>query len=274
MSKTMQPGEREALGGGDEREALVADGEGLAVLGADVGVGDRLAARPRRRRRACARPASAQVSRSPLAASAVPSGARITQPRRSADIAARRATATSASATLGAPRRGGVWHLGDNSGVSLERASWLAVVAICVIAAILLAIAATAATRSWSPRSARRPRSTCSDTALALSRLATSSAGRGTTPRARCGSARRSAGSRASIAPRTRVGDRVRLLERRPGAELQVQVDVAAGAGAAGAELVVAGDLGRARALAAIAASIRSSSSAGGASSTSTRPDG
>ena len=34
-----------------------------------------------------------------------------------------------------------VWHLSDNSGVSLERASWLAVVAICVIAAILLAIA-------------------------------------------------------------------------------------------------------------------------------------
>ena len=65
----------------------------------------------------------------------------------------------------------------------------------------------------------------------------------------------------------------MRVLERGPGAELQVEVDVAAGAGAAGAELVVAGDLRARRRSAAIAASIRSSSAGGGASSTRTRPE-
>jgi hypothetical protein len=36
---------------------------------------------------------------------------------------------------------GSIWHVGDNSGVSsLQRASWLTVVGICALAAILLAI--------------------------------------------------------------------------------------------------------------------------------------
>ena len=70
----------------------------------------------------------------------MPSSARITHPRRSSDIAARRATATSASATLGAPLAVGSGISSDNSGRVLERASWLAVVAICAIGAILLAI--------------------------------------------------------------------------------------------------------------------------------------
>ena len=135
-----QPGERKALGGGDERETVVADGERLAVLGADVRVGDRLAGGRVGGVEQRSRPASAQVARSPLAASAVPSSARITQPRRSSDIAARRATATSASAALGARVAVGSGISATIAAVSLERASWLAVVAICVIAAILLAI--------------------------------------------------------------------------------------------------------------------------------------
>ena len=86
------------------------------------------------------RPALAQASSGPLAASASPEPLRITQPRRSADIEVSRATATSASAALGTA-------VGSESGtfatipsVSLQRASWLAVVAVCAIAAVLLAV--------------------------------------------------------------------------------------------------------------------------------------
>src|SRR4051794_21930928 len=48
-----------------------------------------------------AAPALAQLSGSPLAASARPSGARTEQPRRSGDISVRRATAASAASPLG-----------------------------------------------------------------------------------------------------------------------------------------------------------------------------
>ena len=64
----------------------------------------------------------------------------------------------------------------------------------------------------------------------------------------------------------------VRLLERRAAAELHVQVDVAARAGAAGAQLVVADDAAVGERLD-LRCRIASSSSSGSASSTSTRSE-
>ena len=196
-----------------------------------------------------------------------------------ADISARRATAASAPAALGSRFALTLATRQTYSAVSLERASWLARRdRLRDRRPGPARSTATAATRSWSARSACRPRSTCSEgprgerSARADRALYSRARGSGPPPPARRGSARRSPGARASIASRRRVGERVRVLERRPGAELHVQVDVAARARRGGRAACGSRPSPAGRAPA-IAASIRSSSSGGGASSTSTREE-
>ena len=180
-------------------EAFVADRERLAVLGADVSVGDRLAGggvgggehaaarlRPARRARRWRRARRRRRSR-------------ITQPRRSADIAAAAPPRPRHRRRSGALVAIGVRHFGDNT----ERVLAASVVAggrrrsarsprSCSRSAV------TAATRSWSARSAPRPRSTCSERSPAPPRPRVAA-----TARARCGSGPRTCGSSRSIASRT-----------------------------------------------------------------------
>ena len=252
----------------------LADGEGLAVLGADVGVADgspggRVGGGEQRPRRL------AQGSARRVAASAVAVESRIAQPRRSADIAASRATATSASAALGAALGGWVWHVGDNS----DR----------VLGASVLADRRRRLRDRRDParpqrlhrlldrrRRGRRapPPSTCSRHAAPGSgppvpppRAVANGA-----PRARRGSAPRSAGSRPRSRSRSACAMRVRALERgarsgTAGAGRCSGARPRGGRGACGSRR----SRERARARRRSRASIRSSSSAGGASSTSTR---
>ena len=146
----------------------------------------------------------------------------------------------------------------------LARIAWLVTVGICLIAALILLLSGydgyAGVTLAVGDR---RRRSTCSE-------LGPRPAARG--PRARGGSARRRRAGRPAIASWSSCAVRVRLLERGAVAELHVQVDVAARAGLAGAQLVVADDAAVGERLDRRPGS-PSSSSSGSASSTSTRSE-
>ena len=123
----------------------------------------------------------------------------------------------------------------------LPKIAWLVTVAICVIAALILLLSGYDGYAGVVLAVAL---------AAAINLRLTCGPGRERERLARA--ARWSSGSRwiSTSAPRRRaaipswscVGDAVGVLERRAGAELDVQVDVAARAGAAGAQLVVADD--------------------------------
>jgi hypothetical protein len=107
----------------------VAQREDLALLGGDVDLLGRLAAG-----------SSSQRSESPPAASTSPSPVRIAAPRRSGDISVRKASAASAASpgTTSEVAASGISVKIPT--VSLARASWIIVVAICAVAAVLFAI--------------------------------------------------------------------------------------------------------------------------------------
>ena len=136
-----QRGEGEALGDRDRGQAGVAEGEDLALLGGDVDLLDRLAAGPvgdREQRRGVLAPSAPA---SPLAARTSPSASRIAAPRRSGDISVRKASAPAGRLAETARSVCAVGHLVPKyRPVSLARASWITVVAVCAIAAVLFAL--------------------------------------------------------------------------------------------------------------------------------------
>ena len=121
----------------------MAKGEDLALLGRDVDLLGWLTAQHGRRPRAAPRSprSSARARRSPRAT--LHSASRIAAPRRSGDISSRNASARSAGlAGPTAVRFRAVRHpISQNTApVSLARASWITVVVVCAIAAVLFAI--------------------------------------------------------------------------------------------------------------------------------------